>query len=282
MNLRRLIVGIGVAAMLGGCAIKGTPILEPGQVFVPDVGPPVPTSPPLVESPPFEPVPPPAAARSASAPALAAPVEPAAAPAAPVPAEATGATSAPAAAPTTAEAGEQAAVASEPAVFGAQTGPVMPNGQGSTVAPTEPTEDQQLLRLLADLQRYGTLQADELKREITQANAALARQPIDVNRLRLAVLYTMLRSSPQDDQRALQLLDTVSRAPTAAPAVRYLAAVLQAQVIERQRAVKTEQQKGDAAIQKLEALRAMEQSLFRDRVRSGGDGGGGGAGGSGR
>ncbi|HSQ82915.1 MAG TPA: hypothetical protein VLU54_17585 [Casimicrobiaceae bacterium] len=283
MNLRRLIMGIGVAAMLGGCAIKGTPILEPGQVFVPDVGPPVSTSPPLVESPPFEPVPPPPdVARSASAPAPAAPVEPAAPPAVPAPTEAAGATSAPAAIPTTAEPGEHAAVASEPAVFGAQTETVMPNGQGSTVAPAEPTEDQQLLRLLADLQRYGTLQADELKREITQANAALARQPIDVNRLRLAVLYTMLRSSPQDDQRALQLLDTVSRASTAAPAVRYLAAVLQAQVIERQRAVKTEQQKGDAAIQKLEALRAMEQSLFRDRVRSGGDGGGGGAGGSGR
>jgi hypothetical protein len=286
MILRRLILGIGVAVILGGCAIKGTPILEPGQVFVPDVGPPVPTSPPLVESPPFEPVPAPAAARSASAPSKVAPVEAATAPAVPAatgPGEGTGAASAPAATPTTAATGEQAAVASEPPVFGAQAGPVMPNGQGGTVAPTEPTEDQLLLRLLADLQRYGTLQADELKREITQANAALARQPSDVNRLRLAVLYTMLRSSPQDDQRALQLLETVSRAPTAAPAVRYLAAVLQAQVIERQRAVKTEQQKGDAAIQKLEALRAMEQSLFRDRVRSGGDGGGGGgAGGSGR
>jgi hypothetical protein len=46
--------------------------------------------------------------------------------------------------------------------------------------------------------------------------------------------------------------------------------------------VKTEQQKGDAAVQKLEALRAMEQSLFRDRVRGGGAGGGAGAGGSGR
>ncbi|HMA30571.1 MAG TPA: hypothetical protein VKT00_02030 [Casimicrobiaceae bacterium] len=285
MNLRRVILGIGIAAILGGCAIKGTPILEPGQVFVPDVGPPVPTSPPLVESPPFEPVAPPAARRSASAPSKAAPVEPAAEPAvAPARGEAAGATSTPAATPAAVAGSERAAVAGESAVFGVQNGPAAPNGQGTAAAPPEPTEDQQLLRLLADLQRYGTLQADELKREIAQANAALTREPSDVNRLRLAVLYTMLRSSPQDDQRALQLLETVSRAPTAAPAVRYLAAVLQAQVIERQRAVKTEQQKGDAAIQKLEALRAMEQSLFRDRVRSGGDGGGGGggAGGSGR
>jgi hypothetical protein len=268
MNPGRLLAGICVAAALGGCAIKGTPILEPGQVFVPDVGPPVPTSPPLVESPPLEPVPPPAAAKGASTPPPTASIE---APGAP-------STTALPATTTPAPAAEGA-----PTVSGAPNGNGTPNGQGAAVAPTptEPSEDQQMLRLLADLQRYGTLQADELKREIALSTAALARQHSDVNRLRLAVLYTMLRNSPQDDQRALQLLETVSRAPTAAPAVRYLAAVLQAQVIERQRAVKTEQQKGDAAIQKLEALRAMEQSLFRDRIRGGGDGGGG-AGGSGR
>ncbi|MGE5090432.1 MAG: hypothetical protein ACM3QY_14995 [Candidatus Levyibacteriota bacterium] len=283
MRLRYLIAGACMVATLGGCAIKGTPILEPGQVFVPDVGPPVPTSPPLIESPPFEPVPPPAAAKRASASSATASDEAAAASAA--------ASATPATTPSTAPAGEsgQAAAAGESAPSGSPNGgttaggPGAANGQGAPAAPVEPTEDQLLLRLLADLQRYGTLQADELKREIAQATAALARQPSDVNRLRLAVLYTMQRSSPQDDQRALQLLETVSRGPTAAPAVRYLAAVVQAQVIERQRAVKTEQQKGDAAIQKLEALRAMEQSLFRDRVRSGGDGGGaGGGGGSGR
>ena len=271
MILRRLIGGICVAVVLGGCAIKGTPILEPGQVFEPDVGPPVPTSPPLAESPPLEPVPPPAQAQAAPEPSPAAPAAPAASPVpAPAPAQMPAAPvvgiPAPSGAPN-----PEAAPSPEPA----------PRVPGAAAAPAEPSEDQQMLRLLGDLQRYGTLQPEELKREIAQATAALGREHSDVNRLRLAVLYTMLRTSPQDDQRALQLLEVVSRAPTAAPAVRYLAAVLQAQVIERQRAVKTEQQKGDAAIQKLEALRAMEQSLFRDRVRSGGDGGGG-AGGSGR
>jgi hypothetical protein len=102
-----------------------------------------------------------------------------------------------------------------------------------------------------------------------------------VNRIRLAVLYTLLRTSPQDDQRALQLFENVAKNAPAASPMRQLAAVLQAQVVERQRAVHDEQQKADAAIQKLEALRAMERSLLRDRVRSGG-GGGGSAGGSGR
>lgn len=146
----------------------------------------------------------------------------------------------------------------------------------------EPGEDQQLLALLADLQRFGTLSNDDIRRELSAATQGFAKQRTDVNRVRLAVLYTLLRT-PQDDQRAVQLFDNVAKGPPPATAVRQLAAVLHSQVIERQRAVRDEQQKADSAIQKLEALRAMERSLLRDRVRSGGGGGGGGgAGGSGR
>jgi hypothetical protein len=147
---------------------------------------------------------------------------------------------------------------------------------------TPPTEDVQMIELLADLQRFGTMQNDELKRELSAASQTFARQRTDINRVRLAVLYTLMRSSPQDDQRALQLFENVAKSAPASSPIRHLAAVLQAQVNERQRAVHDEQQKADAAIQKLEALRAMERSLLRDRVRSGGGGGSAGAGGSGR
>lgn len=159
--------------------------------------------------------------------------------------------------------------------------PPQPAAQ-APLAVSEPTEDQQMLTLLADLQRFGTLQNDELKREIAAATQTFSRQRTDVNRVRLAVLYTLLRNSPQDDQRAVQLFENVGRNAPAESAIHHLAAILLAQVVERQRAVRDEQQKADAAIQKLEALRAMERSLLRDRVRSGGGGGGGGAGGSGR
>ena len=148
--------------------------------------------------------------------------------------------------------------------------------------PAEATEDQQMIALLADLQRYGTLQNDELRRKLASATQALARQRTDVNRVRLAVLYTLVRQSPQDDQRALQLFENVSKSAPPGSPIRHLAAVLQTQVSERQRMVRDEQQKADAAIQKLEALRAMERSLLRDRVRSGGGAAGGGTGGSGR
>lgn len=148
--------------------------------------------------------------------------------------------------------------------------------------PAPPSEDEQMIGLLADLNRFGGMQGEELKRELTAASQAFSRQHTDINRVRLAVLYTLVRQSPQDDQRALQLFENVSKSAPAASPVRHLAAVLQAQVVERQRAVHDEQQKADAAIQKLEALRAMERSLLRDRVRSGGGGGSSGAGGSGR
>ncbi len=147
--------------------------------------------------------------------------------------------------------------------------------------PVEPTEDQQLVALLADLQRYGAMSNDELRRELASASAALTRQRSDANRVRLAVLYTLIRATPADDQRALQLFENVAKSNPGPTPIKQLAAVLQAQVVERAKAVRDEQQKADKAIQKLEALRDMERSLMRDRVRSGGGGGGGAGGGGG-
>jgi hypothetical protein len=241
MKLRARLAAWALAAGVVGCTTVPTPVMPADDDY--DVEPSVATpSAPMVESPPLEPVEP-----SLSPPSAAATSSP------PV------------------QAAPQASAPPPAAVVGAP-------GNGAT---PEPTEDQQMLTLLADLQRFGTLPADELRRELSVATQALGRQRTDVNRVRLAVLYTLLRTSPQDDQRALQLFENVAKTAAAASPIRQLAAVLQTQVVERQRALRDEQQKADAAIQKLEALRAMERSLLRDRVRSGG-GGGGSAGGSGR
>jgi hypothetical protein len=147
-------------------------------------------------------------------------------------------------------------------------------------ATAEPTEEQQLASLLSDLQRFGAMNADEIRREQNAATQTLARQRNDFTRIRLAVLYT-LSKTPQDDQRAMQLLDLVVKSNPGSPAVKQLAAVLQVQVAERVRAVRDEQQKADAAVKKLEALRNMERDLLRDRIRSGGGGAGGGSSGGG-
>jgi hypothetical protein len=151
-----------------------------------------------------------------------------------------------------------------------------------TAAPPEvPPETLELLALLADLQRYGAFSPEDVKRELAAATQTLNRQRTDANRVRLAVLYSLAKTSPQDDQRALQLLDNVAKSNPGSPAIKQIASVLQAQISERLRAVRDEQQKADAAIQKLAALRAMERRLLRDRIRSGGGGGGAGGGGAG-
>lgn len=151
--------------------------------------------------------------------------------------------------------------------------------RAATPAPS--IADLELLALLSDLQRYGTLGADDIRRELGNATNLLARQRNDGNRVRLAILYTLSRANPQDDQRAVLLLENVVRGNGANPGIKELAVVLQVQISGRQRAVRDEQQKADTALQKLEALRQMERSLIRDRVRSGGGGGGGSGGGSG-
>ena len=241
--LRGVAPALVLAIVLGGCESLPKPVMPADPAtFDLDVDTP-PASAPMIESPPVEPVEPPLPN--------------------PPPAPASATPSAPEATAPQASAPPQVIVVTAP-------------------PPAEATEDQQMIALLADLQRYGTLQNDELRRELASATQALARQRTDVNRVRLAVLYTLVRQSPQDDQRALQLFENVSKSAPPGSPIRHLAAVLQTQVSERQRVVRDEQQKADAAIQKLEALRAMERSLLRDRVRSGGGAAGGGTGGSGR
>ena len=145
----------------------------------------------------------------------------------------------------------------------------------------EPTpEEREFNQLLADLQRYGGFSPDDVRRELAAQNQALSRSRADAVRIRVAVLYTMTRNAPQDDQRALALFETVIKSSQASVSLRQLAGVLSVQVAERVRAVKDEQTRSEAALQKLEALRAMERSLLRDRVRSGGGGGGAGSGGN--
>lgn len=197
---------------------------------------------PLVEYPPIEPVEPPAALPVVAAP----PVAEAAAP-----------------------------VAIEPIAM-------VPPALSAPIAREPALEDTELIVLLADLQRYSNLSVDDVRREITSMTVLLGRQRTDGNRVRLAVLYTLSKATPQDDQRALQLLENVAKSTPGTPTVKPLALVLQAQIAGRQRAVREEQQKADAALTKLEALRQMERSLLRERARSGGGGsGGGGGGGSG-
>jgi hypothetical protein len=242
--------------MLGACAAAPPVSVAP---VAPDVTPTARTEPPavpeparLIESPPIEPV--------APEPARVAAIEPEPTPTGPAPAPAP-------------DRNTQIAVVPPP-------DPAPPAPPPPQVIVAEPSaEEREFAALLGDLQRYTSFSADELRRETQAMTQAIARGRGDANRVRLAVLYTLSRQSAQDDQRALQLFETVAKSNPTSAAIRQLATVLSVQVSERVRAVRDEQARSEAAIQKLEALRAMERSLLRDRVRSGGGGGGAGSGG---
>lgn len=151
--------------------------------------------------------------------------------------------------------------------------PAVPDPAPAVAEPS--AEEREFAALLADLQRYAALPGEEARRELAAQTQALNRTRSDAVRVRVAVLHTLSRQGAQDDQRALQLLDAVVKSNPAPVAVKQLAAVLSTQIAERVRAVREEQARSEAALQKLEALRAMERSLLRDRLRSGGGGGSG-------
>ncbi|HEX7271879.1 MAG TPA: hypothetical protein VF420_06995 [Casimicrobiaceae bacterium] len=159
-----------------------------------------------------------------------------------------------------------------------------PQTQTQLVVPPVNEEDQQALALLADLQRYATDNGDDVKRELASANQAFNRTRSDASRIRLAVLLTLPAAGSPDDARALSLLEPmVGKGAGSSSALKQIATVVYAQIVERTRSVRDEQRKTAAAQEKLDALRAVERSLLLERSRNaGGAGGGGGGGGTGR
>lgn len=157
------------------------------------------------------------------------------------------------------------------------------NAQETPGAPPVNEDEQQTMVLLADLQRYATAPADELRRELALVNqASNPRVRTDVNRIRLAVLLTIPNAGPPDDGRALALLESVAGKTGGASPVKQLAIVLYAQIAERVRNVAEERKRTAAAQEKLDQLRAVERSLLLERSRNAGGAGGGGGGGTGR
>ena len=157
------------------------------------------------------------------------------------------------------------------------------NAQETPAAPPVNEDEQQTMVLLADLQRYATAPADELRRELALVNqASNPRVRTDVTRIRLAVLLTIPTAGPPDDGRALALLESVAGKTGGASPLKQLAMVLYAQIAERVRNVAEERKRTALAQEKLDQLRAVERSLLLERSRNAGGAGGGGGGGTGR
>jgi hypothetical protein len=160
--------------------------------------------------------------------------------------------------------------------------PPAPATQPAVAQPPVNEEEQQALALLADLQRYVSDPAEDLRRELAAANAALSRARTDANRIRVALLLTLPAAGPPDDVRALTLLEPLVARTGASSVLKQIAALLYAQIVERARSLREEQKRTAVAQEKLDALRAVERSLLLERSRNAGGGSAGGGGGTGR
>jgi hypothetical protein len=160
--------------------------------------------------------------------------------------------------------------------------PPAPAAQPAVAQPPVNEEEQQALALLADLQRYVSDPAEDLRRELAAANAALSRARTDANRIRVALLLTLPAAGPPDDVRALTLLEPLVARTGASSVLKQIAALLYAQIVERARSLREEQKRTAVAQEKLDALRAVERSLLLERSRNAGGGSAGGGGGTGR
>ena len=139
----------------------------------------------------------------------------------------------------------------------------------------EPTaEEREFVALLADLQRYNTLAADDAAARVAGDDAGASPGSAATPTACASRCSTRCRGRiAQDDQRALQLLDAVAKSnPGVACGQAAGVRAVGRRSRSASRAVRDEQARSEAALQKLEALRAMERSLLRDRVRSGGGG----------
>ena len=129
---------------------------------------------------------------------------------------------------------------------------------------------------------------NEQKAALARAQRNLAREPSDANRIQLAALLASLPAPLHDDAKAAELLEPV--ADPSAPGFGRFAALLSAQIAERQRlarelerasrerlrmereheqADKDRDKREEALRQQIEALRSIERGILEreDRLR---------------
>lgn len=132
-----------------------------------------------------------------------------------------------------------------------------------------PADDQQAVGvLLAHLQRLRGMNGEEMRREYAAANQAYAKSRADENRLRLAMALVSPNAAVRDDTRAAGLLEG-ALPDRRGGALGQFVALLQGMVSERSRAVHDEQRRTEALQQKLDALKAIEQSMSEREARGG-------------
>jgi signal transduction histidine kinase len=133
--------------------------------------------------------------------------------------------------------------------------------------PPADTRTADLVSYFATVARAGPA---EQKRELAQWASAYSRAPSAYLRVRLGGLHAQPAAGLRDDARALALLEplvTANAIPAADRPIADLAALLHAQVAERQRMEKAELKKLDALREQIEAMKSIERSILQREER---------------
>jgi hypothetical protein len=141
---------------------------------------------------------------------------------------------------------------------------------GEPPAVVEEARPDDTERLLANFARIRKLPPGEQAKELESARQAYARSQSDYNRMRLAVLLSLPGAALNDDARALELIDPLTRNPRAS--MHTLAVLLGAYLQEQKRlngSVQALQQNLQGLQQnlqglqhKLDALKSLDRSLI--------------------
>ena len=137
---------------------------------------------------------------------------------------------------------------------------------GCAETPKVADEASEVINLLDYHERLHTMSSEEQRREYQAAQVAYENRAGDLQRLRLALLLTLPRTSWRDDARALHLLGGLKAAPPGQTSPRRdLALLIQKLVAERQRQIREENRKIEDLQQKIDALRAIDLDIRRNQ-----------------
>lgn len=134
---------------------------------------------------------------------------------------------------------------------------------GPPPAAVEEARPDDVDRLLTGFARIRKLPAGEQAKEHDGARQAYARAQSDYNRMRLAMLLSLPGAAFNDEARALELIDPLTRNPRSS--LHALAVLLGAHIQEQKRlngSVQALQQNLQGLQNKLDALKSLDRSLI--------------------
>ena len=147
--------------------------------------------------------------------------------------------------------------------------PLPPPERRGEIGPLPADDGQALAMLLSYSQRLRGLGMEEMRREYILANQTYAKSRADENRLRLGLVLAAPNAAIRDDARAVTLFEGAIPERRGG-ALGQFVSLMQGLVGERNRQIHDEKSRAEALQQKLDALKAIEQSMSERDARNAG------------